>query len=66
MLAKGRQVPVTNVQDFISFFKNEDPSTLLRIQDRWRLVIVLSADQVQLVPGQKDMFFDFHAVDLPD
>ena len=66
MLAKGRQVPVTNVQDFISFFKNEDPSTLLRIQDRWHLVIVLSADQVQLVPGQKDMFFDFHAVDLPD
>lgn len=66
MLAQGMKIPRENVKDFISFMKNEDVSSFLRIQDNWKLLAVINSDKVQLVPGHKDMFMDFVQLELND
>lgn len=66
MLASGIKVPITKIEDFISFFKNEDVSTFLTLKEDWRLLAVLNSDHVSLTPAYKDMFFDFSYIEIPD
>ena len=64
MVAQGIKVPRDNVQDLISFFKNEEREKLIPIDAQWRLLCCTAPDTVHLFPTEPDTFMEHNIVEV--
>ena len=66
MVAAGLNIPRTKVEDFISFFKNEERENLIRLSEPWRLVCLPDGNTAYIFPTEPDTFMDFNHVEVDD
>lgn len=65
-IAAGHKVPYENVNDFISYMRNEDLSECPRIVEDWKMLFIESASQVRVLNVDKDATQDFGAISFEE
>lgn len=66
MVASGVKVPRENVNDFISFLKNEDRESFIRIEEPWKLLVLASDSNGAIYNTEQGALMNFNAVELDD
>lgn len=65
-VAKGHKVPYENIDDFISYMRNEDLSECPRIVDDWKMLFIQDKENVRILNVAKDTSQDFTNLNIEE
>lgn len=65
-VSKGHKVPYENIDDFISYMRNEDLSECPRIVDDWKMLFIQDKENVRILNVAKDTSQDFTNLNIEE